>query len=141
MTNPNPNPATRFAPGNNGRPKGSRNKLGDQFVERLQADFDEHGVDVIKKVRSENPTAYFVTLARLLPKEMAVAMQIEQKLPANLTTDEWNRLVWLLSLPEHLGAKGTPDEIASRIEHALRSEFAKPALAIEHTPILAPPPY
>ena len=43
MTNTNPNPATRFGAGNSGRPKGSRNKLGSQFVENLSADFEEHG--------------------------------------------------------------------------------------------------
>ncbi|MGA2055635.1 MAG: hypothetical protein ABSG88_10015, partial [Bradyrhizobium sp.] len=90
MTNTNPNAATRFGAGNSGRPKGSRNKLSSQFVENLSADFDEHGAGVIQRVRIEDPTAYFTTIARLLPKELSVA--IEQRLPGNLDPESWATL-------------------------------------------------
>lgn len=65
-----------FAPGQSGnpagRPKGSRNKLGEQFVEALQADFEEHGKAAIETVRKGKPDAYLKVIASLLPKEIKI---------------------------------------------------------------------
>jgi hypothetical protein len=41
-----------------GRPKGSRNKLGEQFLTDLYADWVENGVAAIKKVRETRPEIY-----------------------------------------------------------------------------------
>ena len=74
-----PKPATdekgRFLPGNNGgggRPKGSRNKLGEAFTCALYADFQEHGPSVIARVREGDPAAYLRIVAGLLPREVKV---------------------------------------------------------------------
>jgi len=56
----------------NGRPKGSRNKLGEAFVEALHADFTDHGVAAIVKVREERPHEYLKVVASLLPKELKI---------------------------------------------------------------------
>jgi hypothetical protein len=58
--------------GNGGRPKGSRNKLGEQFLTDLQADWEAHGVEAIQQVRSEKPDAYLKVVASILPKELNV---------------------------------------------------------------------
>lgn len=55
-----------------GRPKGSRNKLGEDFLSALQADFAEHGPATIAKVREERPHEYLKFVASLLPKELNV---------------------------------------------------------------------
>lgn len=55
-----------------GRPKGSRNKLGEAFVAALQADFDEHGEEVIERVRAEEPSQYLKVIASILPKDLNV---------------------------------------------------------------------
>jgi hypothetical protein len=65
----------RFLPGNNGgfgRPKGSRNKLGDDFLKALATDFEEHGTEVIAKVRETKPEVYLRVVADLLPKNVKV---------------------------------------------------------------------
>lgn len=62
----------RFAPGNPGRPPGSRNKLGEDFVAALQADFKVHGDAAIKKVREERPQDYLKVIASILPKQVEI---------------------------------------------------------------------
>lgn len=55
-----------------GRPKGSRHKLGEAFIEAMHEDFKQHGADVITKVRLENPEQYLKIIASMLPKELSV---------------------------------------------------------------------
>lgn len=55
-----------------GRPKGSRNKLGEAFIAAMHDDFKEHGVSVIERVRNEKPDAYLKVIASILPKELNV---------------------------------------------------------------------
>ena len=75
----------RFLTGNSGggRPKGSRNKLGEQFLSALAEDFAEHGHEAIVACREEKPTEYVKVIAGLLPKELRV-----QKDPVNEMSDE-----------------------------------------------------
>ena len=65
-----------FAPGNNanpaGRPKGSRNKLGEDFIAALSEDFKAHGVAAIQTVRAEDPAAYLKVIAQIVPKELNI---------------------------------------------------------------------
>ncbi len=67
-------PKGRFVSGNigGGRPKGSRNKLGEDFIEALHDDFEQHGMAAIARTREEDPAAYVRVIAGLLPKEMKV---------------------------------------------------------------------
>lgn len=63
------NEATQFKPGNSGRPKGARNKLGEAFIQALHDDFNEHGVAAVKAVREEKPDQYLKVIASLMPKD------------------------------------------------------------------------
>lgn len=56
----------------NGRPKGSRNKLGEEFIAAVAADFERHGVETIKTVREERPHEYLKLVAGILPKEVNI---------------------------------------------------------------------
>lgn len=62
----------RFEAGNPGRPKGSRNKLGEAFIEALHDDFNEHGVVAIQSMRAADPGGYVRVIAGLLPKEFKI---------------------------------------------------------------------
>lgn len=64
----------RFLTGNGGggRPKGSRNKLGEQFLSDLYDDWQEHGRAVIETVRAEKPDVYLKTVASILPRQIQV---------------------------------------------------------------------
>jgi|LakMenE01Jun11ns_1017448.scaffolds.fasta_scaffold9952278_2 hypothetical protein len=79
VTNPNEKKLANLRPfqpgqvGNPvGRPKGSRNKLGEAFLEAMHDDFSAHGIDAIIKVRSERPDQYLKVIASILPKELNV---------------------------------------------------------------------
>lgn len=55
-----------------GRPKGSRNKLGEQFVADILADWEENGPEAIKAVRATKPDAYLKVIAMILPRDLNV---------------------------------------------------------------------
>lgn len=65
-----------FQPGQvanpNGRPKGSRNKLGEAFIAALHDDFQKHGVAAIEVVRAEKPDQYLKVIASIVPKELTI---------------------------------------------------------------------
>lgn len=72
---PEQDPKTgRFVTGNSGggRPKGSRNKLGEQFIQDLYASWAEKGAETIEAVRVERPHEYVKVVASILPKELNV---------------------------------------------------------------------
>ena len=62
--------------GNGGRPKGSRNKLGEEFLRALYADFVAHGVEAIERTREKKPDAYLKVIASILPRLKAVCRKM-----------------------------------------------------------------
>jgi hypothetical protein len=63
----------RFVPGNNGgagRPKGSRNLLGEAFIDDLYAHWQKHGMEAIEKMYAKNPADYVKVVASILPKDV-----------------------------------------------------------------------
>ncbi len=66
-------PTGRFQPGNPGRPKGARNRLGEAFLAALADDFDQNGIAAILATRTEKPAEYVKIVASLLPKEITGA--------------------------------------------------------------------
>lgn len=55
-----------------GRPKGSRNKLGEAFIEDMLADWEANGPAAIRQVREEKPDAYLKVVASILPRDLNV---------------------------------------------------------------------
>ena len=69
--------APKHLDGNNanprGRPKGSRNKISEEFISALCDDFEQHGVEVIEAVRTQRPADYLKIIASIVPKELNVS--------------------------------------------------------------------
>lgn len=77
---------TQFQPGNPGgpgRPKGSRNKLAESFLDALHKDFLEHGVKAIAAARAESPLGYVRIVAGLLPQKLEL-----DRSSANVSDDD-----------------------------------------------------
>jgi hypothetical protein len=65
----------RFLPGNNGgkgRPKGSRNRLGEAFIADMHEAWITAGPDVINRVIKEDPATFLRSVVAILPKEVDV---------------------------------------------------------------------
>jgi hypothetical protein len=104
---PTPPVEHQFKPGNPGRPKGSRNKLGEQFLEDLYSDWQSHGIAALVRVREEKPDQYLKVVASILPKDLNV--NINQM--DDLTDDQLIQRVRSLDsvIRPFLDAQGTGD--------------------------------
>ena len=99
-----PKQLTPWQPGQSGnpkgRPKGARNRLGTQFLEALEADFNQFGPQAIAVVRECNPAVYIRVVAGLLPKEANINVE------ANMAFVElWGRI-----------SDGLGDELVDRLD-------------------------
>lgn len=105
----------QFKPGNPGRPKGSRNKLGEAFIAALHDDFTEHGVATIQAVREDRPHEYLRVVAGLLPKEFKIETVSE------LTDEQLDARIRQLADALEIGvadpARGTQAPIGSTTAH------------------------
>jgi RNA binding exosome subunit len=63
----------KFQPGNGGRPRGAKNRLTGDFIGALAKEFEEHGADAIKIVRTERPHEFLKIIASLMPKELEIS--------------------------------------------------------------------
>jgi hypothetical protein len=95
-----------FKPGQSGnpkgRPKGARNRLGTQFLEALEADFNQFGSDAIALVREKKPEVYMRVVADLLPKEANINVEAGEAF-VNL----WRKI-----------SDGLGDELIAQLDHA-----------------------
>jgi len=95
-----------FKPGESGnpkgRPKGARNRLGTQFLEALEADFNQFGSDAIALVREKKPEVYMRVVADLLPKEANINVEAGEAF-VNL----WRKI-----------SDGLGDELIAQLDHA-----------------------
>jgi hypothetical protein len=84
---------TPFQPGNPGRPKGARGKLGEAFTVALYQSFQEDGVTAINRVRDEEPAQYCKIIASLLPKIIDADEDLRDLLPAAISQVERARAI------------------------------------------------
>jgi len=88
----------QFKAGNPGRPKGSRNKLGEAFIQAMYEDFEAHGADVIDKVRLEKPDQYLKVVASILPQQLNVRVSEFDELTEDQIDQRINALARALQL-------------------------------------------
>jgi hypothetical protein len=74
-----------------GRGKGTRNKLGSVFLEKLLQEFEEFGEKAIRICRVERPHEFLKIVASILPKEF----EITDSRLHEISDDELDRLIEL----------------------------------------------
>ena len=96
-----------FKPGQSGnpkgRPKGSRNKLGDNFLKDLQALWADEGEKVLKEARAEKPMEFAKMVARLLPKELLVRTSPLEEMTDDELSDKLEQLEDFIAVARGLG--------------------------------------
>jgi len=106
-------PKTAFKPGQSGnpagRPKGSRNKLGEDFIKALATDFEAHGVDAIKSVRAEKPDVYLKVIAQVLPRDINLNADVQHH--HRVVSDSTKRVL------EELAGRGEDASSPSSMPH------------------------
>ena len=60
---------TRKSGNRYGEPPSTRDKLSSAFVDALEKDWAEHGIEVIQQIRLDNPVKYGELIARLIPMD------------------------------------------------------------------------
>lgn len=108
-----------------GRPKGSRNQLGDDFLKALQADFAEHGVAAIQSVRKDKPDQYIKTIASILPKELNVRINELEELRDDELIDQLRLLRTAVD-----AALGRPGAVGEGVQTPAGDEKAIPLPAL-----------
>lgn len=98
-------------PNPKGRPKGSRNKLGEAFLSALHEDFEKHGAETIVKVREERPHEYLKVVASILPKELNVNTRAVEE----MTDDEL--AAGIAALQSILAAQGIEEGSGAETKH------------------------
>lgn len=72
--------------GNGGRPKGSRNKLGEQFIADLHHEWQQSGARALKRVAEDDPVQFVRVVAGILPKELDATLSVDIDLFAECRT-------------------------------------------------------
>ena len=69
----------RFITGNNGggRPKGSRNKLGEKFIEDAYAEWRKSGPAALETMAKTDPGGFVRVIAGILPAKLDVTIEHE----------------------------------------------------------------
>ena len=103
----------QFVSGNSGgpgRPKGSRNRLGEEFLSDLYADWAEHGSGVIAAVRERSPAVYLRIVAGLLPQQVGITTVPEDV--RTMTNEELARAMLSAHETLRLAAQAEDGELA-----------------------------
>jgi hypothetical protein len=86
--------------GHGGRPRGARNRLGEQFLEDLRDCWQRKGMAALEACADDDPAAFVRCVASLMPKDLNIN--------ANLSVDVADHLQKLRMLAELVGVELDP---------------------------------
>jgi hypothetical protein len=109
----------RFLPGNSGfggRPKGSRNRLGEQFIADLADVWQKHGATALERCAIEEPAQFCRVVASLLPKQAELNVDVSVMADVTSVLQAFRVASDLLGVDPASGLKRLR-KIAPMIEH------------------------
>lgn len=106
-----------------GRPLGARQKLSEKLLSDLTAEWERSGETVLTKLAATEPAKFAQIAYGLLPRD--VFLSVQHDAPGNLDADDWVALRSVLAMIREANIVASPGEVATVIEDALRSSFAK----------------
>jgi hypothetical protein len=104
----------RFLTGNNGggRPKGSRNKLGEAFIQDAYAEWQISGPAALERMAQNDPSAFCRLIGGMLPQEVDATLSVDVDLLIEARTFAENfRLA-----RQYIGADDEPPTIELKAE-------------------------
>jgi hypothetical protein len=80
-----------------GRPKGSRNRLSEKFLESLEQLWEERGREILDRAVEESPATLIAAITKLVPKD--AELRISGGIHCDLTFEQRQRIAtaWMLS--------------------------------------------
>jgi hypothetical protein len=109
----------RFLPGNSGfggRPKGSRNKLGEQFISDLAAVWQKHGLTALEQCAIDEPAQFCRVVASLLPKQAEMNVDVSVMHDVSSVVEAFRVASDLLGTDPRAGMKRLKN-VSPMIEH------------------------
>ena len=100
------NEATRFKPGNPGKPKGVKHKLQENFVKDVQAAWETSGAQAITAMIADKPGDFVKMVASLIPKEATLNINDNSEMTDDELAKRVRELAAQLS-PFLIGGTGT----------------------------------
>ena len=82
-----------------GRPKGSRNRLGEEFIQDLYQHWKENGIEVLHRAAKEKPADYLKVVASILPKDIKVSLETMSDKELSASIDQITESLGLKLIP------------------------------------------
>lgn len=94
----------------NGRPKGARAKFSEAFCHDLLKEWEEGGIEVMQRVRQEDPATFLRVAASIIPKEFTFSQEDStfDRIIEDFSDGEISELI------NGLKAIGTSEEVRER---------------------------
>jgi hypothetical protein len=106
-----------------GRKPGSRNKLGEAFVQALADDFSEHGIAAVERVRVQEPATYLKIIGNTLPREVLMtALSVNANFDLSDMEDAKGYLAAYRYARDRIGAEPPMIDLNPEAEAAWRAD-------------------
>ena len=107
-----------------GRPKGARSRLGERFLESLEALWKERGQEILDRTVAESPATIVQVVAKLLPRD--VKFEVSGGAQFDLTIEQRKRIAtaWLVSVSDQLeppAIEAVAESLPALPKHSLES--------------------
>ena len=81
-------------PNPHGRPKGSRNKVSEAFLQDMHDLWQRRGMQILEKVAESDPAKVLAAMVQILPKDFQLSVDADQinwviNASPRLTVEEW----------------------------------------------------